>query len=170
MVLVLGKTGEILAAVRPAEDHIHGFLDHFVEGWTGRRSSRRLPQLIGSLNQLGWRCAIVDGGISTAEWTLLTRSGTNQRFQAHSVLEGLQSLEAAQESEQFDLIILYDIPCSLGRVQDWLQWTEGRGAVLWVRQSEAVLLEEEEIVNPHSWKQKLAWFCDRLLRFLDRWG
>ncbi|MBC7881094.1 MAG: hypothetical protein H7Y37_07140 [Anaerolineae bacterium] len=169
MVLVLGKTEEILAAVRPAEDHIHGFLDHFVEGWTGRRSSRRLPQLIGSLNQLGWRCAIVDGGISTAEWALLTRSGINQRFQAHSVLEGLQSLEAAQESEQFDLIILYDIPCSLGRVQDWLQWTEGRGSVLWVRQSEAVLLEEE-IVNPHSWKQKLAWFCDRLLRFLDRWG
>jgi len=169
MVLVLGKTGEILAPVRPAEDHTHGFLDHFVEGWTGRRSSRRLPQLIGSLNQLGWRCAIVDGGISTAEWTLLTRSGINQRFQAHSVLEGLQSLEAAQESEQFDLIILYDIPCSLGRVQDWLQWTEGRGSVLWVRQSEAVLLEEE-IVNLHSWKQKLEWFCDRLLRFLDRWG
>jgi hypothetical protein len=170
MVLVLGKAGEILTAVRPAEDHIRGLLDNFVDGWVGRHSSRRLPQLIGTLNQLGWRCAIVDGGVSTAEWILLTRSGINQRFQAHSVIEGLQCLEAAQESEQFDLIILYDIPCSLARVQDWLEWTEGSGSVLWVRQSEAILLDEEPILSPHPWKQKLECFLDRLLRFLDRWG
>lgn len=170
MVMVLGKTGEIPAAVRPAKDHTYGLLNSFLAGWTGRHSSRHLPQLIGSLNQLGWRCAIVDGGVSTAAWMLLTRSGFNQRFQAHSVLEGLQGLGAAQESEQFDLVILYDIPCSLSRVQDWLQWAEGRGAVLWVRQSEAILLEEERVIGPHQWKQILGRLCDGLLRFLDRWG
>lgn len=144
-------------------------LDVFLRRWSLRTPRSRLLRLVSELNRAGWNCAVVDGGSHTAAWQLLTGSGRNRRVQASSIADGLHQLEALQRCEQFDLVILHEILCSPSRVRDWLAWTPGRGAVLWVRQGEAVLLEEDNrAYSPRL--EALGRVVEKILHLLDRWG
>ncbi|WP_041243765.1 hypothetical protein [Gloeobacter kilaueensis] len=145
-------------------------LDTFLRSWPiVRQPGRHLHRLIGSLNRRGWRCAVIDGGRLTLQWRLLNRSGRNARIGVASIDEGLQVLDTLQQSGQFDLVILHDLPCSLNRLNRWLAWTPGSGAVLWLRSTEAVLLVEQE--SEHApWLERLGRLLEKMICIFDRWN
>jgi len=166
MTAVLERFKSVAPLSRASELSPSAVLDQFLQEWTGTHPSERVVRLVSALNCFGWRCAVIDGGASTAAWRLLTSSGINLRLPVSSVIEGLRGLDAIEESGEYDLVILYDIPCSLRRVRSWLVDTPGRGAVLWLRQSEAVLLEDAPDGLP-AWLGWLGRLCDRFLRLID---
>ncbi len=151
------------------DERARSLLDTFLSDWPGTHPKTQLLGLMSELNRCGWRCAVVDGGLETRAWKLLTSSGRNRRQAVASIGEGLRALEDLQESRQFDLVILYDVPCSLARVSEWLTWTPGSGAVLWLRGVDAALFEEKKSESA-PWIEWCGTLFEKFIKFLDRWG
>ncbi|UFP95102.1 hypothetical protein [Gloeobacter morelensis] len=140
-------------------------------------SNRCLRRLLDDFSRQGWRCALIEGSVYTD--SLLSRIGPaptlrllRRLLKVDSVGAGLLELEVLLSGQQFDLVILHELPCSLARVRAHLAQTPGSGRVLWIRQNEAVLLDEEQ-TRPSLWTI-LAERCgpklEKWLKFLDRWG
>ncbi len=139
-------------------------------------SNHCLRRLLDNFSRQGWRCALIEGSVYTD--SLLTRIGPAQTLRlvhrllkVDSVCAGLLDLEMLLSSRQFDLVILHELPCSLARVRAHLAQTPGYGKVLWIRQNQAVLLDEEQ-TRPSLWTILAERFGPKLekwLKFLDRW-